>query len=265
MLAAFICRKLNPMSSLPLRLYPAKPSKVYLYGTCLIDSLYPDSGIAAIELLESQGIEVIFEQAQSCCGQPPYNSGYAHQAARVADAQVALFPLPIPIVVLSGSCAGMMRHHYPKLLIDHALGAFCERVFELSEFLYHVLNIQLKDKGAPERIALHTSCAARREMHSHISCQKLLQQLTNVTLVEHQDANECCGFGGTFALKHGDISAAMVQDKTHNLLSVKVDRYVSADWGCMANINGALAKQQAPLEGMHIASYLWQRMGGEKS
>lgn len=242
------------------RIYPDKPDKVYLYGTCLIDSLYPDSGIDAVALLEAHGIEVIFPQQQSCCGQPAYNSGYHKEAKQVAQSQIPLFSQPIPIVVLSGSCAGMMKHHYPDLCGKReTVEDFAGRIFEFSEFLHHVLRIELEDKGAPINVALHTSCAARREMGCRPTALSLLNQLKQMTLVEHPYESECCGFGGTFAVKHGDISSAMVKDKCDSLLSAGVDTYVSADWGCMMNINGALSKQKQSLQGQHIASFLYQR------
>lgn len=256
-------------NGLPLnveRQYPPKPSRVYLFGTCLADALFPQSGLDAIEFLERQGLEVIFPQGQSCCGQPAYNAGYQDEARAVARQQVAQFPLDIPIVVISGSCGGMMRHHYRKLLkaeTDLDVDAFCERVFEFTEFLQQVLQVELEDIGEPERVALHTSCAARREMGVHLTGRALLEKLDKVELVEHDYASECCGFGGTFAVKHADISAAMVADKTRHLLATDAVRYISADWGCMLNINGALEYQQASLRGEHIASYLLKRTRGE--
>ena len=148
---------------------PGKPEQVYLYGTCIADSLFPDSGIDAIEFLERQGIDVIYPQGQTCCGQPAYSSGYQDEARAVALAQIAQFPLDIPIVIISGSCGGMMRHHYPDLLKDEpGIETFCERIFEFTEFLVKVLKVKLDDKGEPEKIAIHTSCAARREMGVHI-------------------------------------------------------------------------------------------------
>jgi len=240
--------------------YPKKPERIYLYGTCLVDSLFPDSGIDAVEFLERQGIEVLYPDGQSCCGQPAYTSGYHDEAKAVALTQVAQFPLDIPIVIISGSCGGMMRHHYPELLEgEPGIERFCERIFEFTEFLVHVLKIKLDDKGEPEKIALHTSCAARREMNVHITGRALIRQLDNVELITHNYESECCGFGGTFSIKHPDISAAMVEDKTKNLLDADVVRFISADWGCMLNINSALEYQQQSLKGEHIASYLLSR------
>lgn len=251
---------MSVLNSQHLRLYPKKPKQVYLYGTCLVDSLFPDSGIDAIDLLESYDIEVIFPQGQTCCGQPAYSSGYQDQARKVAELQMAQFPLEIPIVILSGSCGGMMRHHYPELLGNTAeVKAFSDRIFELTEFLVNVVNIQLEDVGKQEKIALHTSCAARREMGVHITSRKLIDQLDNVELVIHEHEKECCGFGGTFSVKHGDISAAMVEDKASNIVQTQAVQYVSADWGCMMNINGALEYQGQPIRGSHIATYLLNR------
>ena len=247
-----------------LRHYPAKPEKVYLYGTCLVDSFFPDSGLDAIEFLEQQGIEVIYPEGQSCCGQPAYNSGYQKEARAVALTQMAAFPGDWPIVVISGSCGGMMRHHYQELLEDHpGITKFCDRIFEFTEFLVKVLKIKLDDRGEPERIALHTSCAARREMGVHITGRELIGQLDKVELVTHDYESECCGFGGTFSVKQGDISAAMVADKTRHLDATGAVRYVSADWGCMMNINGSLEFQKKQLRGEHIASYLLQRTRGK--
>ena len=251
---------MTTLNSQHLRNYPNKPKQVYLYGTCLADSHYPGSGIDAIEFLEQQGIEVLYPQGQTCCGQPAYNSGYQDEAKAVALAQIAQFPLDIPIVIISGSCGGMMRHHYPDLLKgEPGIEQFCERIFEFTEFLVHALKIKLNDQGQPEKIALHTSCAARREMGVHITGRQLISQLDNVELIIHNYESECCGFGGTFSVKHGDISAAMVKDKTKNLLDADVVRYVSADWGCMTNIDGALEYQKKTLRGEHIASYLLKR------
>jgi len=222
--------------------------------------------MAAIELLEREGIEVIYPQGQSCCGQPAYNSGYQDEAKAVALAQVKQFPLDIPIVVISGSCGGMMRHHYVDLLDDvPEIKDFCDRIFEFTEFLVHALRLKITDNGPQEQVALHTSCAARREMGVHITGNQLLAQLDNVELKLHDYESECCGFGGTFAVKHADISAAMVADKTKHLLATNVVRYVSADHGCMMNIDGSLDYQKKSLRGQHIASYLLSRIKGSAS
>lgn len=244
----------------PIKMYPDKPLKVYLYGTCLVNSFAPESGLDAIALLESQGIEVIYPIEQTCCGQPAYNSGYTEQALAVARSQMALFPEDWPIVILSGSCGGMMRKHYQELAPnDLEVENFSARIFEFSEFLLHTLNIKLKDKGTPEKVTLHTSCSGRRELGIHEAGVALLKQLTQVELVDHAYSSECCGFGGTFSVKQADISSVMASDKAQHLDAADCALYVSTDWGCMLNINCSLEHQKKSLRGIHLASYLRQR------
>ncbi|WP_188009206.1 (Fe-S)-binding protein [Grimontia hollisae] len=252
------------------RVYPAKPKKVYLYATCLVDAFDPDTGLDAITLLEHQGIQVEFVPKQTCCGQPAYTSGYTEEAREVAQHQMSLFPENIPVVILSGSCGGMMVHHYPRLFEGHALEqtakAFSSRVFELTEFLTNVCRAQFKDCGEPTTVAVHTSCAARREMNVHIYTDHLLGQLENVEVKHPAYTEECCGFGGTFSVRHPNISEAMVEDKSNNLRNTGAVEFVSADWGCMLNINGALEYQGQTFKGKHIARFLAERtvQGGEQ-
>jgi len=250
------------------RQYPAqKPANVYLFGTCVLDLFFPEAGMDAIRLLEREGLRVHFPQGQSCCGQPAYTSGYTEEAREVARAQLALFEQDWPLVVPSGSCAGMIREHYGELFKDEPATlkraqALAERTFELAEFLLYVCKVEFKDQGAPTRVALHTSCSARREMNTHLHGRALLAQLGNVERVEHDHESECCGFGGTFSVRMPDISGAMVADKTRALQDSGAAQVVSADCGCLLNINGALEKQNAKLRGQHLASFLWQRSGG---
>ncbi|SDM81741.1 L-lactate dehydrogenase complex protein LldE [Franzmannia pantelleriensis] len=247
----------------PVKLYPPRPEKVYLFGTCLIDMFYPEAGLDAIRLLEREGIEVIFPDDQTCCGQPAYTSGYHDEAREVARAQLGLFPDPWPIVVPSGSCGGMMRTHYPQLFagsVDEALARdVAERVFELTEFLVHVCHLPLEDHGEPETIAMHTSCSARREMGLADTGPALLAKLGQVELVEQVRASECCGFGGTFAVRHPEVSSAMVEDKTQAIEATGAKHFVTSDCGCLMNIAGRFAHQGKDVKGEHIASYLWRR------
>lgn len=260
------------MSETGLRIYPSKPSKVYFYATCLLDLLDPDGGIAAIELIEREGVEVIWVEKQSCCGQPAYTSGYQEQAKTVALSQMALFPEDYPIVVMSGSCAGMMFKHYPHLFANDDIyadqaEAFAERVFEFSEFLAHICRAKLHDQGPLTSVVLHTSCSGRRELGIHASSQALLSQLDKVELKRAEYESECCGFGGSFSLRHSEISQAMVEDKARHLQGSGASCLVSADWGCLANINGHLAYrgEASRFNGQHLASFLWQRTKGAKA
>lgn len=247
------------------REYPtSKPKTVYLFGTCVVDLFFPEAGMDAIHLLEREGINVDFPQGQSCCGQPAYTSGYTEQAREVARAQIELFRGGWPLVVTSGSCAGMFREHYAELFKDEPVTLakvhdLAERTYELTEFLLHVCKVQLTDHGKPLQVALHTSCSARREMNTHLHARALISQLEHVERVEHDHESECCGFGGTFSVRMPDISGAMVADKTQALQASGAQHVVSADCGCLLNINGAFAKQNIPLSGQHLASFLWQR------
>ncbi len=245
------------------KMYPPKPQKVYFFGTCLIDMFYPDAGMAGIQLLEREGIEVIYPQGQTCCGQPAYTSGYHDQARQVAAAQLDLFPEGWPIVVPSGSCGGMMREHYPKLFADtpqaELATRLAERVWELTDFLLHVCQVKLRDLGEPVKISLHTSCSARREMRVADAGPALLHQLGNVELVQPERATECCGFGGTFAVRHEQVSAAMVSDKVKALSATGATQFATTDCGCLMNIAGHAEKERQPLSGEHIASFLWRR------
>ena len=253
-----------------LRNYPLRPDAVYLFGTCLVDLFVPEAGLDAVHLLEREGLQVHFPQQQSCCGQPAYTSGNPDAARAVARAQIDLFTEPWPIVVASGSCAGMMRHHWPALFADDSAYAerareIAERVFEFAEFLVRVLCVRFDPADTtPVRVALHTSCSARREMDTRSHGVELLAALPGVERVEHDNESECCGFGGVFSLKHPDISGAMVRDKTDSLAAADCQRVVSADLGCLLNIGHAAEHRCLPLHVEHLASFVRARLGGSK-
>ncbi|HSM74893.1 MAG TPA: (Fe-S)-binding protein [Desulfobacterales bacterium] len=249
-----------------MRSYPPKPETVYFFGTCLVDMVYPDAGMAAIRLLQREGLRVVYPRAQSCCGQPAYNSGFPDEARAVARKQLHLFPKDHPIVVPSGSCAGMMHRHYPALFAEDSdrrlAEEFAGRVFELTEFLVHVLDIRLEDRGAPVTVTWHSSCHALREMGVIQDSKSLIRQLENVTLLELENEHECCGFGGTFAVKQPEISAAMVADKAADIRQTGAAVVLGGDCGCLMNITGALQHRRVPVTGQHIAQFIWERIHG---
>jgi L-lactate dehydrogenase complex protein LldE len=237
---------------------------VYFFATCLVDLLYPQAGLAGMQLLRREGVEVIFPDGQTCCGQPAFNSGYRDEALAVARAQLACLRREIPVVVPSGSCGGMIRHHWPELFAgqpDEAQAlAVAARCYELTGFLVDVLDIRLTDLGEPIEIAIHTSCSARREMGVADRIESLVAQLDKVEVLAHERSTECCGFGGTFAIKLGEVSGAMVKDKTDALRATGARRVVSQDCGCLMNIGGALARQgNDPPDTQHIAEFLLER------
>ncbi len=244
----------------------SKPRQVYLFGTCLVDLFFPEAGVDTVQLLEREGVEVIYPKEQTCCGQPAYNSGYHAEARAVARQQVRLFPGDAPVVVPSGSCASMMKHHYLDLFRgepDFAeVEALSQRVYELTEFLVRVLDVQLTDLGAPEKVAIHTACHARREMGVAGDADALVDQLAHVERVGFTRQTECCGFGGTFAVKHGPISAAMVGEKVDCIEAAAPDRLVGGDCGCLMNIGGHMRHRGSAVKVQHIASLLWERTNG---
>jgi L-lactate dehydrogenase complex protein LldE len=250
-----------------------RPARVYFFATCLVDVMAPQAGMDAIGLIRAAGIEVVFPEAQSCCGQPAYTSGYTDEARRVARRQLDLFPEPWPVVVPSGSCAGMMVLHWPKLFEhDPALAAKAReigaRVVEFSAFARDVLGLAAPAAAAvqqPVRVALHTSCSARREMGTHLPSEALLRALPGVEVVQQARVAECCGFGGTFSARHPAISGAMVNDKLDAIRDCGAEVLVGADCGCLLNLHHAAEKRRAAGERLprcvHLASFVRERLG----
>jgi len=244
----------------------SKPSRAYFFSTCLVEAFYPDAGLAAMRLIEREGVRVVFPAGQSCCGQPAYNSGFPDEARAVARRQIQAFSENIPIVVPSGSCAGMMKHHYPALFAgDRDLPqaqAFAGRVFEWSEFMVRVLGVRYEDRGEPLRVTWHSSCHALREMRIIEHSKHLLRQLQNVELVELASERECCGFGGTFSIKQPAISGAMVNDKVDDIQRTGASRVIAGDCGCLLNISGAAEQRGLPFAAQHLADFIWERTHG---
>lgn len=270
-------------SSRPASPPVARPRQVYFFSTCVVDLMAPQAGMDAITLIRAAGIAVDFPQAQSCCGQPAYSSGYTDEARRVARAQLGLFGQPWPIVVPSGSCAGMLVHHWPKLFADDpALSRqatdIAARVVEWTAFARDVLGLAEPASSTqgraepgraaldrPVKVALHTSCSARREMGTHFPSEALLRALPGVELVQQARVAECCGFGGTFSARHPAISGAMVNDKLDSVRDSGADVLVSADCGCLLNLHHAADKRRAAGETLprcvHLASFVRERLG----
>jgi L-lactate dehydrogenase complex protein LldE len=242
-------------------------SDVYFYATCLVDLFYPEAGLAGIELLRAAGLRVIFPRGQTCCGQPAFNCGYWEQARAVARTQLALFPRDLPVVLPSGSCCGMIRTRYPELFRgqpeEAAARALAGRVFELTQFLVDQTGLKLEDLGPPVKVTLHASCHAMRDQGVLDQPRVLLRQLRNVDLVEPDRALECCGFGGVFAVRDPELSAAMAADKVADLRATGAERVLSTDGGCLMHLGGTMERQgQGPVT-QHIAQFLWERSHGQ--
>lgn len=239
--------------------------RVFFFSTCIGAVAFADTCINSIKLLQREGIEVIFKKDQTCCGQPSYNSGYYEESKKIALYIMNLFKGEEPIIVPSGSCAGMMRVDYQELFKNTPYQSqakdFSQRVFELSEFLEKELKVCYEDKGSPTKVTWHSNCHALRVTKCIASAKSLIKSLKNVELIELEREEECCGFGGTFSIKEPEISYAMVSQKIQDIQSRKVEYLLSADSGCLLNISGAMKKQGVNIKTMHFYDFLAQRIG----
>ena len=238
-----------------------RPADVYFFATCVVDQFFPGAGLDAITLLERAGIRVHFPEEQTCCGQPAYTSGFPDEARKVAALQLTLFPNDWPVVVPSGSCAGMMKHHYPTLFAADPVrkaqaDALSSRVHEFTDFLVNVLGWQPEDKGSECTVVLHTSCAARREMGVHLTGRKLLGGLNKVKVAQQDHESECCGFGGTFCVKYPAISNAVVSEKAAAVQRSGAQVLLGGDLGCLINMAGKLHRNGSPVRVYHAAEVL---------
>jgi L-lactate dehydrogenase complex protein LldE len=243
--------------------------KVGLFVTCLVDLMRPRIGFAALELLQASGCEVVVPETQTCCGQPGYNSGERASAIALARKAAREFADCEYVVVPSGSCAGMMRTHYPDLLKDvpeaerDALRALAARTYELTDFLVNVVHYQQHKKISIKSITYHDSCAGLRELGIKQQPRTLLAQVEGAELREMNECEQCCGFGGTFAIKFGDISAHIAERKCENIAASGAEAVILGDLGCMLNIEGRLRRRgDATTQVLHVAEVLAGEMPG---
>ncbi len=252
----------------------AKP-KVGLFVTCLVDLFRPSVGFAAIKLIEEAGCTVDVPMAQTCCGQPAYNSGDRADTRAIAESTIEAFEDFDYVVAPSGSCAGMLKKHYPGLFKgepawEARAAAFSDKVHELVSFLVDVrgmASVAAKEAGT---FTYHDSCSGLRELGIKAQPRALLASVEGLTLVEMQDADVCCGFGGTFCVKYPDISNAIVEKKTGNIDASGAGTLLAGDLGCLMNMAGKLKRQGSRVEARHIAEVLagmtdQPPIGGERS
>jgi L-lactate dehydrogenase complex protein LldE len=221
-----------------------------LFVTCFNDTLFPRTGQAVVELLERLGCEVAFPEEQTCCGQMHFNTGYAEDGLALARRFERVFGDAEAIVSPSASCVGMVREHCP---------AVAGRVFELTEFLVDELGVV--DVGAtfPHRVTLHPTCHSLRLLKVGDRPRRLLEAVRGIDLVPLEEAEECCGFGGTFAVKNADTSMAMLSDKLRRVLDTRAEVCTAADTSCLMHIGGALRRQRTGVRTMHLAEILAAR------
>lgn len=234
---------------------------VGLFVTCLVDLFRPTVGFAAIKLIERSGCIVEVPSAQTCCGQPAYNSGDRNDARALAKATIMAFEGYDYIVAPSGSCAGMLKHHYPELLQDDEqlasrVKAFAGKVHELVSFLVDVRGLKEVEAHFPATVTYHDSCAGLRELDVKQQPRQLLQSVEGITLKEMDDCEVCCGFGGTFSIKYPEISNAIVEKKTANIAGSDARCLLAGDLGCLMNMAGKLSREGRTIQARHVAEVL---------
>ena len=238
-----------------------EPARVALLVTCLVDLFRPRVGFAAVALLEQAGCTVEVPRAQTCCGQPAYSSGDRADAKAVARQVIAAFAGYDYVVAPSGSCAGMVKLHYPALFADEAetLAAAAElasHTHELVSFLVDVRGMREVSARWDRSAAYHDSCSSLRELGVKAQPRRLLASVEGLRLCELPSAEVCCGFGGTFCVKYPEISDKMVSDKAAEIAATGADAVLAGDLGCLLNIAGKLLRLGIPVEARHVAEVL---------
>jgi L-lactate dehydrogenase complex protein LldE len=240
--------------------------KVSLFVPCFVDQLLPQVAVDTVKVLRRVGCDVEFREAQTCCGQPAFNTGYWDDARPCAERFVRVFHDAETIVCPSGSCTTMVRNFYPELLKASAMRsdaiAAGQRTYELSEFLVKVAGIT--DVGAvfPHTVTYHAACHGLRELHLQQEPLALLRAVKGLTLVDMPRYDECCGFGGTFATKFADISAAMGQSKAENVVASGAEYVTAIDPSCLMHVQGMLEKNKFAAKTIHLASILASQGAG---
>lgn len=251
------------------KIFAKRPQRVALFVTCMVDMIYPGVGMATAELLERQGIEVFFPEAQTCCGQPAFNAGFRDEARTLALRFLDIFEPLIQsgqvdaIVAPSGSCTTMTTHFYQALFEDQPTSSAYKRAtalaavtFELTEFLVDVLEVTAVGSHFQGKVTYHACCHLLRELGVDAQPRQLLGAIDGAEVVPLAGADECCGFGGLFAIKNAPISTAMGQRKTRNLAESDADVVALCDVSCLMHINGLLTRQAQRCRAVHIAEIL---------
>jgi L-lactate dehydrogenase complex protein LldE len=259
----------DPSSAADAASGAASPSRVSLFITCFNDTMFPQTGQAVVSVLERLGIGVDFPLEQTCCGQMHFNTGYAEETIPLVRRFVSVFADAELVVSPSASCVGMVRDYYARVAelsgdagLARAVAELTPRVLELSELLVDRLGVE--DVGAyfPRRVTYHPTCHSLRMLHVGDRPLRLLRAVAGIDLVELPEAAQCCGFGGTFAVKNADTSIAMLSDKVRTILDTGAEVCVSADNSCLMQSGGALSRQRTGVRTMHLAEILAQTKTG---
>ncbi|MEI7760615.1 MAG: (Fe-S)-binding protein [Thermoleophilia bacterium] len=229
--------------------------RVALFVTCLADTLFPEVGRATVTVLERLGIEVVFLPEQTCCGQMHGNSGYPGEATALARRFVEIFDGFDAVVTPSGSCAAQVREHIPGLLDGADLGVPA-RTWELSQFLTGVAGVEDVGSSFTGAVAYHPTCHSLRLLRVGDAPLRLLRSVSGIDLVDLPDAEECCGFGGTFAVKNADVSSAMLDEKLEAITASGADTICACDSSCLMQIGGGLRRRGSSVRPLHLAEIL---------
>ncbi len=244
----------------------SRPRKVSLFITCVVDQFFPAVGMSVVEVLERLGLEVDFPESQTCCGQPAFNSGFHPEARDVARAWLRTFADSEAVVAPSGSCTAMVRHAFEEIFHGHPrelaeARSLAARTYEFSEFLYSVMG--LEDVGAPAwgveeygAVTLHQTCHLSRELGVREPVKKLLARVPNLEVREMELSDDCCGFGGTFAVKFDAVSAAMADDKLNRAAATGARDIVACDMSCLMHLQGRARRRNMNLGCVHLAQVL---------
>lgn len=229
--------------------------RVSIFVTCIVDQLFPNAGMAMATVLERLGFQIDFPEAQTCCGQPAFNSGYRDEARAIARHTLKALERCEYVVVPSGSCTAMMTHHYSELINDYR----APKIFEFSRFLTEVANVEDVGASLNDVVTYHDSCHALRELEIREGPRRLLAKVRGLELREMDAADECCGFGGTFSVKFAGISGAMARTKIDSILRTGASTVVSIDSSCLMQLQGAITRAGLPIRTMHLAEVLASR------
>jgi len=240
---------------------PINEQRIGLFATCLVNTMRPRVGFAALKLLEDAGFDVSVPGDQTCCGQPNYNSGDRESARAFARSFVSLFNDYDYVVVPSGSCAAMVKVHYPKLFTEDepeqaAMEQIAARTFELVSFLTDIAGVTDVDAAHATTVTYHDACSGLRELKIKQQPRNLLASVDGLELKEMEDAEVCCGFGGLFCVKYPDVSGEMVRKKSEEIVKTEADAIVTGDVGCLLNIEGALTRRGETTRAYHVAEVL---------
>lgn len=237
--------------------------KVSLFIPCFIDQYFPDAGMACVKILERLGHEVVFPEGQTCCGQPPFNTGFWNEARESALHALDVFESAEVVVGPSGSCIAMMKDGYRDLFNgtkhEARAKALAEKTFEFTQFLVNKLGVTDLGASFPHKVTFHDGCHGLRMLGAKKEPRILLEHVRGLELVEMGEAESCCGFGGTFSVKFPKISTAIVEKKTNSILETGAEYVTSLDASCLMNIGGYASRNRLPFKSIHIAEILASR------